>query len=80
MEVNKIRILARHSGDQILRYVQDTPLRTLRVDLGLTGSRPGTATSLPFGPAATGQSTARMRERLRKLEAEMVRMQAEIQS
>ena len=79
MEVNKVRILARHSGDMILRYVQDTPLRKLRGDLGLTGSRPGLSTALPFGPAATGQSTARMRERLRKLEAELVRMQAEIQ-
>jgi hypothetical protein len=80
MEVNKIRILARHSGEQILRDVQDSPLRNLRADLGLTGGRPGTASALPFGPLAASQSTARMRERLRKLEADMVRLQAELQN
>jgi hypothetical protein len=37
IEVNKIRILARHSGDAILRYVSDAPLTTLRADLGLVG-------------------------------------------
>ena len=26
MEVNKVRIMARHSGDAILRYVADAPL------------------------------------------------------
>ena len=35
IEVNKIRILARHSGDTILRYVVEAPLRSLRADLGL---------------------------------------------
>ena len=35
IEVNKIRILARHSGDTILRYVSDAPLKSLRSDLGL---------------------------------------------
>ena len=38
LEVNKIRILARHSGDSILRYVADVPLRTLRADLGIGGA------------------------------------------
>ena len=36
IDVNKIRILARHSGETIMRYVQDAPLRSLRSDLGLT--------------------------------------------
>ena len=35
MEVNKVRIIARHSGDTILRYVSDAPLESLRADLGL---------------------------------------------
>jgi hypothetical protein len=35
IEVAKIRILARHSGDTILRYVSEAPLKTLRSDLGL---------------------------------------------
>jgi hypothetical protein len=36
IDVNKIRILARHSGETIMRYVADAPLRSLRSDLGLT--------------------------------------------
>ena len=36
IEVAKLRILARHSGEAILRYVSDAPLRALRADLGLT--------------------------------------------
>ena len=35
LEVNKIRILARHAGDTILRYVKDAPLATIRADLGM---------------------------------------------
>ena len=35
LEVNKIRILARHAGDTILRYVRDAPLATIRADLGM---------------------------------------------
>lgn len=35
IEIAKIRILARHSGDTILRYVAEAPLKTLRADLGL---------------------------------------------
>ena len=38
LEVNKIRILARHSGDSILRYVSDIPLTSMRMDLGLSPS------------------------------------------
>ena len=35
LEVNKIRLLARHSGDTILRYVQDAPLKSILADLGI---------------------------------------------
>ena len=43
VEVNKIRILARHSGESILRYVAETPLKSVRHDLGLGTS----ASSVP---------------------------------
>ena len=38
IQVDKIRILARHSGDAILRYVKDAPLKSLQADLGLMPS------------------------------------------
>ena len=41
MEINKIRILARHSGDMILRYVADVPLISIRSDLGLASPAAG---------------------------------------
>ena len=41
--IDKIRILARHSGDAILRYVAEAPLRSLHADLGLPSSAPVTA-------------------------------------
>ena len=46
MEIKTIRIMARHSGDHFLRYVQDAPLRSLRADLGLTASTNPTASAL----------------------------------
>lgn len=50
IEVNKMRILARHLGEAILRYVAEASLRSLRADLGL-GSRPGDgAQGLPRDP------------------------------
>ena len=59
VEVNKLKILARHSGDTILRYVADTPLRALRSDLGLSAPRsaprtPGAYGSAPRTPSAFG--------------------------
>lgn len=33
--INKVRILACHSGDTIIRYVAEAPLKSLRADLGL---------------------------------------------
>ena len=51
IEVSKIRILARHSGEAILRYVAESPLRSLRSDLGLapqaSRSAPALAPSRP---------------------------------
>lgn len=41
IEVSKIRILARHPGDTILRYVAQAHLTTLRADLGLIAVGPG---------------------------------------
>jgi hypothetical protein len=35
LDINKIRILARHAGDTIMRYVRDAPLATIRADLGM---------------------------------------------
>ena len=59
IEINKIRILARHSGDTILRYVSTAPLRTLRTDLGL----PPQGAAIPDGgilrqPSTTNGSTS----------------------
>ena len=56
IEINKIRILARHSGEAILRYVAEAPLRSLRADLGLVGHPGDGPQALPFmqgGPAST---------------------------
>ena len=67
LEVQKIRILARHSGDTILRYVAETPLKTLRADLGLTSGRtPGVGSS---GPTKPNAGAAVLRKRIAKLES-----------
>ena len=42
VEVAKIRIFARHSGDAILHYVADAPLAAIRSDLGLSKAKPAT--------------------------------------
>ena len=52
IEINKIRLMARHSGDAINRYVQDAPLRSLRADLGLP------STGMTAQPASSGSSAA----------------------
>jgi hypothetical protein len=63
VEINKIRILARHSGEAILRYVADSPLKSLRADLfTLTARTAGSSACLANSPAA-------VLTRLRKLEA-----------
>ena len=35
LETNKIRIIAMYSGDTILRYIQEAPLKSIRSDLGI---------------------------------------------
>ena len=52
IEINKIRLMARHSGDAINRYVQDAPPRSLRADLGLP------STGMTAQPASSGSSAA----------------------
>ena len=39
VEVAKIRILARHSGEAIMRYVADAPLAAIRTDLGMSKAK-----------------------------------------
>ena len=36
VEISKIRLIARHSGETIMRYVLDAPLQSIRADLGLS--------------------------------------------
>ena len=53
VEVNKIRSLARHSGDTILRYVADATLRSLRADLVLTEGGKTSSSSSASTPMLT---------------------------
>jgi hypothetical protein len=78
LEVNKIRILARHSGDTILRYVADVPLRTLRADLGIGGASSSTP-ALAMGPGAKAAGVTQLRSRLANLESQMTKMENAIQ-
>ena len=82
IEVNKIRILARHSGEAILRYVADAPLKSLRSDLGLGASTPtmsSSASSFGTGSQSSSSSTL-VHARLRKLETAMMALQSDLQS
>ena len=82
IEINKIRILARHSGDTILRYVADAPLRSLRGDLGLSDIRPQAPASShsPGEVAVSSTRSSVVNRRLRSLEASLERMGKEVQS
>ena len=80
LEVNKIRILARHSGDTILRYVSDVPLRTLRADLGIGASTPSSSAPLSLGPGAKAAGVTQLRSRLTALEAQIAQMAITVQS
>ena len=79
LEINKIRILARHSGDTILRYVADVPLRTLRADLGIGGST-SSSPSLSMGPGAKAAGVTQLRSRLTALESQMTKMESALLS
>ena len=75
IEVSKNRIVARHSGDTILRYVADAPLRSLRADLGLgSPAASSSSQSVQFGTTGYNQTTAHLCARVRKLELAMNRM------
>ena len=79
LEVNKIRILARHSGDTILRYVADVPLRTLRADLGIRNSS-SSAAPLSLGPGAKAAGVTQLRTRLTALEAQLAQLDQRVLS
>ena len=66
VDVNRIRILARHSGDTILRYVAEAPLASMRMQLGLQPSVPLSA----HGPRVGRRVVAR----LDSLEAAVARL------
>ena len=79
LEVNKIRILARHSGDTILRYVSDVPLRTLRADLGI-GASSSSSFSQMMGPGAKAAGVTQLRTRIAALEAKVDSLETSVQS
>ena len=79
LEINKIRILARHSGDTILRYVADVPLRTLRADLGI-GASPTSKSPLSLGPGAKASGVTQLRSRLTALESQLANLAQTVQS
>jgi hypothetical protein len=66
VEIDKIRILARHSGDAILRYVALAPLTSLRSDLGL----PSSSSSGALSSASHRRLTTQLTEALRRLDAQ----------
>ena len=68
---NKIRILARHSGEMIMRYVQEAPLKSLRADLGLT---PQGTLSMPFAAIGKALDSA-SQQRLHSLTEAMGRLE-----
>ena len=71
--VDKIRILARHSGDAVLRYVKDAPLKSLQADLGLS-----TAFINPKTCKQLRMLTERVNDLTTKVQAQAEEMQAMI--
>ena len=72
VETTKLCILARHSGEQILRYVADAPLKSLKADLFGYASGSGSSYSAPrFAAGSSSATSAAARDRLRKLESSM---------
>ena len=88
VEINKIRLIARHSGETIMRYVLDAPLQSIRADLGLspqgTKLMPYASTQCKGHPDMAAKVLAleaaldRMDAQLLQLEADKVKMQADI--
>ena len=70
IEVNKIRLLARHSREAIMRYVAEAHLRSFRACLGLQPS--GSAMPSAFANAAVSFAT---RLKLKSMEAAIARLE-----
>lgn len=64
IEVNKIRILARHSGEAILRCVADARRKSLRADLGLGSLAGGRLPDPSCSRVQSGGTSAQMRARI----------------
>ena len=70
LEVTKIRIFARHSGDAILRYVAEAPLKSLKADLGWKiGGTSSSSMAPTFAGGASDSTSALIRARMLKLES-----------
>jgi len=81
MEINKVRIMARHSGDTILRYVSDAPLESLRADLGLESLPNKPAISFSINASCSkSQLTVAVRARVAKLEDALRRLEGVVQT
>ena len=74
IEINKVRILARRSGEAILRYVAEAPLLSLRSDLGASVSR------TTFGAAVASTASASVGSKLARLEKAMNKLQLDVQA
>ena len=73
LEINKIRLLARQSGDTILRYVSEAPLKSLKSDLWLEP-----AMAAPTFASSGSSSTAPLIRRITGLEEMVARLEATI--
>ena len=79
IEANTIKILARRFGDTILRY--EAPLRSLRADLGLGDFKAfGPSPNLARTPMGTAKESKAFVARLKTLERNMNKFEAEVQS
>ena len=73
LEINKIRLLAIHSGDTILRYVSEAPLKSLKSDLGL-----GPPVAAPTFSSLGSSSNAPLLQRITGLEVVVARLEATV--
>ena len=72
IEINKVRILARHSGESILRYVAEAPLLSLRADLGASISRASLGSSVSaIASTSFGVKLAGIQRALSKLQLDV---------
>lgn len=77
VEVAKLRILARHSGDTILRYVAESPLSAMRTDLGLsTAASSSSGIRAPLHDTAVADISKRLRGALRKITHQQSQIEA----